>query len=96
MSQAVERKDHKFSQNKTIRLIRQKKEKSKAVVNDDDHMPEVGVIVLDLQSKKVHFARKFTKEKIIDVVWPHVCTNKKDKDFEEDKKYHESQVKLNL
>ena len=48
MSQAVERKDHKFSQNKTIRLIRQKKEKSKAEVKDDDHMPEVGVIVLDL------------------------------------------------
>ena len=42
---------------------------------EDDSMPEIGVIVMDLKSKKVHFAQKYDKDKITQIVWPYPCTN---------------------
>ena len=60
-------------------------------------MPEIGVVVMDLKSKKVHFAQKYDKNKITEVVWPDTCTNKGEKvDHTEDKKHHASEQRKNL
>ena len=97
MAQNVVREDSKMTFKQTMRLHRQKKQRSDAAEREDDHMPEIGVIVMDLESKKVHFAQKYDKDKITEVVWPYTCTNQGEKEnYEENKKHHESEQRKNL